>query len=713
MADGIRSKFEQRRDELNKGLQDVYDICACNEGIKSSNLQLKDKVEAEFAEKVTEVAAWDAHVFPMISSEISEFEGVLKSFEEKHDSWTKFCDVLEIDWTPEERETNFKGLSTDWSSLWSICTILIPEMRTTIDRLSTQFTVGDNATRNTCKNNLSTAETNARMVLKKGGLLVFQHPNPVLRVDKKGEIKLRMMKNGIFKPEIIKITLVDTKDSSTITAWDHTICDLKELKKECLFFSDFPNDWYGAIIGFNGAKHVLKIKDNKRKQKTGASLKLYQIQFTVKFIVVDTSFVIDTSPNYFTEIYETHPFAITTNASQNPEPWASIFWNRSFEALLQVSWSDFFLRLSSFFEVKTGRGLDSTLPGYENYQESCLKQELQKQSPDTISFKDLLSLDFRDQGSKWQWIYSYILLLEGKYGEVGQQRGVLQTLWKEGKIWGFVTHEMENKLYNSSSGNCLLRFRATKPGCIVFTMFLKDEKRIVPFNWSKEELNQKKKDFFDLLYDRIDSLGEPFTKNKNQVNLIYLQSGQWNEIKIRPIQEIRKILQGQEVQQLPTPADADGYISGHARNETILPYIKKLIEEGKRTSGIYEEEDSNHASSPESIRESVSSLGNGDMIPVFVDQTMSLNSESGSVTSCVSSDVNLDHGSLESGYTASGISGLDGFNSVQRQISLSDVLEDIIGMESDLEFMNFDESPEKRLRRETSGDVFMGSCDGN
>ena len=194
-------------------------------------------------------------------------------------------------------------------------------------------------------------------------------------------------------------------------------------------------DYRGFDIPFNG-KSNLKLVDSKRKKTQGASVMLYRVRFTVEL-----------SKDHIFE-YDTLPFVILSNASQNAEGWLAIFWDRAFcgdggnarvelEQHRRIPWPDFFQNLSSFYESQTGRGLQGfgSDPAFKfaSYQEDCLLEELKKKRSDSLTFKELTSLDFpgrgKDHTSRWQWIYSFVPLLQLNFGEAKQERQVRMNLY--------------------------------------------------------------------------------------------------------------------------------------------------------------------------------------------------------------------------------------------------------------------------------------------
>ena len=441
------------------------------------------------------------------------------------EGWCRLQGVLKHDWSEKERDQQFKLLSDDWTCLWSILTHHLPSLKNLIGQIRSLVDIPEDLVRPclSALDRVSVPDGAVATVLRRRSLMFFTHPGPVTRTDKKGEIKLKMMKASIFDdtPEIVSISLVHAQapidegnlmrhHETKVAVMDHAASGGDGRKKkggksapavaahatpgasphilfteyavgvaEFAFVRNHRADFYGFDIPFNSQKAKLKLKDDKRKKAQGASVTLYRVRIRVQL----------TSEDLFE--YDSHPFAIVTNVSQNAEGWISVFWERSFfdsgddgggrrggggggggeisgrydssggghcgiviraemDVRQGVPWKEFFHHLSDFYLALTGRGLHSpassssssstssfsslSSSAYQD-QEAGILEEIGKNRDDLVTFHEMTSLDFkRSKGSKgdeaketvttsrWQWIYSFIPLLNGKYGEIKHEK---------------------------------------------------------------------------------------------------------------------------------------------------------------------------------------------------------------------------------------------------------------------------------------------------
>ena len=157
------------------------------------------------------------------------------SFDRDCETWSYREGVLKPELSPDERENEFVRLSTDWLALWTVVDDHLEKLkvltakvdgeedlqrrcREALERVSKNDDGGGNGGGNgreivsgSCSRN------NVVEVLKRRSVLVFEHPGPLTRTDKKGEIQIRMMKDWCsfshFRPVITRVALMKADGS--------------------------------------------------------------------------------------------------------------------------------------------------------------------------------------------------------------------------------------------------------------------------------------------------------------------------------------------------------------------------------------------------------------------------------------------------------------------------------------------------------------------
>ena len=478
----------------------------------------------------------------------------------------------------------------------------------------------------------------ARQLLRARRFLLLEHPGPLVRRDKRGVILLGSLDGSTTAMERTVISLYESPEghetstsppsspaSATSGASSSALPPPHFHREKLDFQPELDDDSPGVFrLHFNGGEDPMKIRDAKRSQGRGASLKLYQLRFGLKLTVSDAA----VEEDFYEEVVlETRPFGIISNTSQEAEPWCALFWRRFFgHKDRNVEWTNFFSSFSQFFEEETGRGLDGgvgvnhvsaarivngrCLSGQEArvYETLVGKGEIAVVSRSWLLDPAFGTLDEFDANynankktnpfSRWKYLYSFLDLLKEKYGEAGHERKILLLLWQQGVILGFVNANQWRD--PKKKGNFLIRFGNSQPARIIVTYWMRVEAkstgavetRIVNYFFTKRSFKEK----MTSPIERI--LGECLPKKGDGKDyvlkedfrgvLIHLNGLDLSAVIYRDVEErLRNYLGEDRGTQLVC---SGGYVTGVSSNEQLWPALAEHMARMNIPMDLEEEE---------------------------------------------------------------------------------------------------------------------------